>query len=156
VLSKKQKIMQERINVFKTDGNAYQAIMALENYIDTTQISKTHRELIKIRASQINKCAYCLDMHTHDARASGETEQRIYTLNAWRETTFFTEEERTILALTEEVTLITNGVSKETYENAIRVLGEKYYASVLMAIVAINAWNRVGVTSELQPALRKV
>ncbi|KAA5533692.1 carboxymuconolactone decarboxylase family protein [Taibaiella lutea] len=148
--------MQERINVFKTDVNAYQAIMALENYIDTTQINKTHRELIKIRASQINKCAYCLDMHTHDARTGGETEQRIYTLDAWRETTFFTEEERAILALTEEVTLITNGgVSNETYENAVRVLGEKYYASVLMAIVAINAWNRIGVTSHLKSALRK-
>ena len=151
----KTKIMQQRINVLKADGNAYQAIMALENYIDTTQISKTHRELIKIRASQINKCAYCLDMHTHDARAAGETEQRIYTLNAWRETTFFTEEERAILALTEEMTLITGGVTNETYENAVRVLGEKYYSSVLMAIVAINAWNRIGVTSELKPALRK-
>jgi len=147
--------MQQRINVFKTDGNAYQAIMALENYIDTTGINKTHRELIKIRASQINKCAYCLDMHTHDARQAGETEQRIYTLNAWRETTFFTEEERAILALTEEVTMITGGVSNETYENAVRVLDEQYYVSVLMAIVAINAWNRIGVTSELKPLLRK-
>ena len=148
--------MQQRINVLKADGNAYQAIMALENYIDATGISKTHRELIKIRASQINKCAFCLDMHTHDARIGGETEQRIYTLNAWRETTFFTEEERAILALTEEVTLIANGgVSNETYENAVRVLGEKYYTSVLMAIVAINAWNRIGITSELKPPLRK-
>lgn len=147
--------MQERVNVFKTDAATYPTLMALENYVDQTSISKTHRELIKIRASQINKCAYCLDMHTHDARESGETEQRIYTLNAWRETNFFTEEERAILALTEEVTLITNGVSHETYENAVRVLGEKYYVSVLMAIVAINAWNRIGVTSELKPALRK-
>ena len=147
--------MQERVNVFKTDAATYPTLMALENYVDQTPISKTHRELIKIRASQINKCAYCLDMHTHDARESGETEQRIYTLNAWRETNFFTEEERAILALTEEVTLITNGVSHETYENAVRVLGEKYYVSVLMAIVAINAWNRIGVTSELKPALRK-
>ena len=147
--------MQERVNIFKTDAATYPTLMVLENYVDQTSISKTHRELIKIRASQNNKCAYCLDMHTHDAREAGETEQRIYTLNAWRETTFFTEEERAILALTEEVTLITNGVSNETYENAIRILGEKYYASVLMAIVAINAWNRIGVTSELKPALRK-
>lgn len=147
--------MQERVNVFKTDATTYPTLMALENYVDQTQISKTHRELIKIRASQINKCAYCLDMHTYDARQAGETEQRIYTLNAWRETSFFTEEERAILALTEEVTLITNGVSNETYENAVRVLGEKYYVSVLMAIVAINAWNRIGVTSELKPAVRK-
>jgi alkylhydroperoxidase family enzyme len=94
-------------------------------------------------------------MHTHDARAAGETEQRIYTLNAWRDTTFFTEEERAILALTEEVTLITKGgVSNETYENAVRLLGEKYYSQVMIAIVAINAWNRIGITTELKPALR--
>jgi AhpD family alkylhydroperoxidase len=146
--------MQERVNVFKTDGAAYKAIMALENYMDTTQVSKTHKELIKIRASQINGCAYCLDMHTHDARAAGETEQRIYTLNAWRDTTFFTAEERAILALTEEVTLITKGVSDEIYTNAVKLLGEQYYAQVIMAIVAINAWNRVGISSELKPALR--
>lgn len=147
--------MQHRINVLNANPEAYKAIMALENYLATTTLNRTHKELIKIRASQINGCAYCLDMHTHDARANGETEQRIYTLNAWRETTFFTEEERAILALTEEVTLITKGVSDETYEHAVKVLGETYYTQVLMAIVTINAWNRIGVTSQLKPALRK-
>ncbi len=146
--------MSERINVFKTDGEAYKAMMALDHYLNASLLSKTHKELIKIRASQINGCAYCLDMHTHDARTSGETEQRIYTLNAWRDTTFFTEEERAILALTEEVTLITKGVSNATYENAVRILGEKYYAQVLMEIITINAWNRIGITSELKPAKR--
>ena len=146
--------MQERINVLKTDGEAYKAMMALDHYLSSSTLNKTHRELIKIRASQINRCAFCLDMHTHDARTMGETEQRIYTLNAWRETTFFTEEERAILALTEEVTMITGGVSDETYENAIRVLGEKYYALVIMEIVSINAWNRIGVSSQLKPAKR--
>lgn len=147
--------MQERINVFKTDGAAYKAMMNLDQYVTSSQISKTHQELIKIRASQINGCAYCLDMHTHDAREAGETEQRIYTLNAWRDTTFFTEEERAILALTEEVTLIAKGgVSNETYENAVRLLGEKYFAQVMVAIVTINAWNRIGIATELKPALR--
>jgi len=145
--------MSQRINVFKTDGEAYKTMMALDHF-STTGLSKTHKELINIRASQINGCAYCLDMHTHDARENGETEQRIYTISAWRDTSFFTEEERAILALTEAVTLITKGVSDEVYENAVKVLGDKYYAKVMMQIVTINAWNRIGVTSELSPAKR--
>ena len=90
-------------------------------------------------------------MHTKDARKAGETEQRIYALNAWRDTTFFTEEERTILALTEEVTLISNHVSDETYTQAARVLSETYLAQVILAIITINAWNRIGITTQLIP-----
>jgi len=148
--------MHERVNVLKNEAEAYKAMMALENYLAATEVSRIHKELIKIRASQINGCAFCLDMHTHDARLAGETEQRIYTLNGWRDTTFFSEEERAILALTEEVTLISKGgVSAATYEHAVNVLGEKYYAQVVMAIVTINAWNRISITSELKPALRQ-
>jgi alkylhydroperoxidase family enzyme len=92
-------------------------------------------------------------MHTKDARKAGETEQRIYALTAWRETPFFSKEEQAILALTEEVTFISNRVSDETYTNAVRVLGEKYTAQVIMAIIAINAWNRIGVATNMAPAL---
>lgn len=94
-------------------------------------------------------------MHTHDARTNGETEQRIYTLSAWRDTTFFTEKEQAILALTEEVTLVSNHVSDATYDKALTILGAEYLAHVIMAIVVINAWNRIGVTTKLQPVLRK-
>jgi alkylhydroperoxidase family enzyme len=92
-------------------------------------------------------------MHTKDARKAGETEQRIYALNAWRETPFFTDEERAILALTEEVTLIQNHVSDKTYEAAAEILGEQYLAQVIIAIININTWNRIGIATSMQPAL---
>lgn len=134
------------------EPKAYEPMMALEKYIMSTAVSPTHRELIKIRASQINGCAYCINKHAREAREAGETEQRIYALNAWRETPFFTEEERVILALTEAVTLIAqNGVPDDIYHQALSVLGENYMAQVLMAIITINAWNRLGVTQHLMP-----
>ena len=141
--------MSKRVSI---EPKAYEAMMGLEKYLETTQISPLHAEMIRIRASQINGCAYCINMHTKDARAAGETEQRIYLLNAWRETTLYTPEERAILALTEEVTMISNhGVSDQTYEEAEAVLGRKYLSQVLMAIITINAWNRLGVSTRMQP-----
>lgn len=143
--------MKTRIRIDKIEPAGYNAILGLEKFIDSTSLTKTHKELIKIRASQINGCAFCLDMHTKDARKAGETEQRIYALNAWRETPFFTEEERAILALTEEITLISNHVKDETYEQAAKVLDEKYLAQVILAIITINAWNRIGIATNLVP-----
>ncbi|SDP74661.1 alkylhydroperoxidase AhpD family core domain-containing protein [Mucilaginibacter sp. OK268] len=145
--------MKARISIPKVDPEAYKALAVLSNYIENSSLTKTHKELIKIRASQINGCAYCIDMHTKDARKAGETEQRIYALNAWRETPFFTEEERAILALTEEVTLIQNHVSDKTYEAAANILDEHYLAQVIMAIINICAWNRVGIATGMQPGL---
>jgi len=145
--------MKPRIVIGKVDPEAYKALGVLSAYIENSSLTKTHKELIKIRASQINGCAYCIDMHTKDARKAGETEQRIYALNAWRETPFFTEEERAILALTEEVTLIQNHVSDKTYEAAANILDEHYLAQVIMAIVNISAWNRVGIATGMQPGL---
>lgn len=130
---------------------AYKAMFGLEKYINSTELSKTHRHLIKIRASQINGCAFCINMHTEDARKEGETEKRIYALNAWWDTNYFTDEERAMLALTEEVTRITGRVSDETYNNAVNLLGEKYVADAIMAIVAINGWNRMSITTHLMP-----
>lgn len=144
--------MSKRINL-KRETAAYKAMLDFDSYLESTQIAPIHLELIKIRASQINGCAFCVDMHTKDARKIGETEQRIYGISVWRDTPFFDEKERAILALTEEVTLIHKRVSDETYNQAIQVLGDSYFSQVLMAIIIINGWNRVGVTTELMPRL---
>lgn len=143
--------MKTRINIAKVEPTGYNAILGLEKFIESTPLTRTHKELIKIRASQINGCAFCIDMHTKEARKAGETEQRIYALNAWCETPFFSEEEQAILALTEEVTLISHHVSDETYEQAEKVLGETYLAQVILAIITINAWNRIGIATKLMP-----
>jgi len=142
--------MQKRINILKDVPAAYAAQSAMEKYVGTTSLTPIEKELIKIRASQINGCAFCLNMHTADARKNGETEQRIYVLSAWRETELFTETERAILALTEEMTLISNGgVSDATYAEAERLLGEHKLAEVMMAIVTINGWNRIAISTHL-------
>jgi AhpD family alkylhydroperoxidase len=147
--------MEKRINIGRIDPAAYKAMDALDEYISNSKLNPIHRELIKIRASQLNGCAYCIDMHTRDAINIGVTEQRIFGLSAWWETPFFYREERAILKLTEEITLIYQRVSDETYQNALELLGEEYLAQVIMAIVAINGWNRIGVATRMQPAIRE-
>ncbi|WP_316781077.1 carboxymuconolactone decarboxylase family protein [Pedobacter antarcticus] len=143
--------METRIKIDQVEQAGYKAILGLEKFIESTPLTRIHKDLIKIRASQVNGCAFCIDMHTRDARNSGETEQRIYSLNAWRDTPFFTDEERAILALTEEVTLISNHVKDKTYQNALDLLGESYLAQVILAIITINAWNRIGIATQLMP-----
>ncbi|HEY4108140.1 carboxymuconolactone decarboxylase family protein [Puia sp.] len=143
--------MQTRINIEKTEPAGYRAILGLEKFIESTPLTKTHKHLIKIRSSQINGCAYCIDMHTKEARKAGETEQRIDALSAWRDTPFFSEEERAILALTEEVTLISGHVADDTYAQAASILEETYLAQVILAIITINAWNRIGIATNLIP-----
>lgn len=109
-------------------------------------------ELVRIRASQINGCAFCLDLHTRDARAQGETEQRLYTLNAWRETLFFTERERAALALTEAVTLVHDGrVPDELYAEAASVFDEEQVAALIWAATVINAYNRIAIATRMVP-----
>lgn len=140
--------MKKRINVAALEPNAYKAMRGLEEYLQQTNLSKTHLELIKIRASQINGCAFCINMHTTDALKQGETVQRIFLLNAWRETSLFSEEERVILAITEEVTLISHsGLSDNTYEAAEKLFSANQIAQIIMAVVTINAWNRIAVSS---------
>ncbi len=141
----------KRINVKDVTPEGYKAMMALENYIGTVKINPIHREMIKIRASQINGCAYCIDMHTEDARALGETEKRIYALSAWRESPLFTEEERAILAFTEEMAHISNkGVTEETYDNLKKYFDDKTIADIIMINVTINSWNRIAVSTHSQ------
>ena len=147
--------MNSRFKMNEVQPGAYKAMAALGQYLTTTSINPIHKELIKIRASQINGCAYCINMHTKDARKLGETEQRIYLLSAWREAeNIFTEEERIIFELTEEVTLISeHGISDAVYEKAIEVLGEVKTAEVIMSAITINAWNRIGVGLRMHPQL---
>lgn len=144
--------MQKRININTLEPSALKAMMGLEAYIGQVDISKSLKELIKIRASQINSCAYCIDMHSKDALKNGETNQRIFLLSAWREThSIFTEEEKVVLTMTEEVTLIhQNGLTDETYNQAKQFFSENQIAQIIMAVVVINAWNRIAISSHLQ------
>lgn len=148
--------METRVNINETEPRAYKAMYALEGYLSASALSKKHKDLVKIRASQINRCAYCIDMHTKEAIANGETLQRIFLLDAWRETNLFSEEEQALLAMTEEITLISNnGLSEETYRKAEQVFDKNYIAHLIMAVVTINAWNRIAISTnmgfEIQP-----
>jgi AhpD family alkylhydroperoxidase len=147
--------MQTRFNMGKVQPEAYKAMNALDKYVSTTTIGNLQREMIRIRASQINGCAYCVNEHTADARKLGETEQRIYLMSVWREApSVFTEEEQLILGMTEEITMIhKHGLSDELYQKAIGLLGEEKTAQVIMVIVTINAWNRIGVSLNMHPEL---
>ena len=146
--------MSNRINIQQQQPEAFKAMYALEKYLSTSAIPPLHKELIKMRSSQLNGCAYCIDMHTRDARKMGETEQRIYLLNAWREVdNLYTEEERSVLAITEEVTLISqHGLTEATYSKAAELFEPDYIAQLIMAVITINAWNRIAISTHLQPA----
>lgn len=144
--------MEQRINYMKTNREVVKLMMGLEEYKKTTEIDSALIELIKIRASQINGCAYCLDMHTKDARAMGETEQRIYCLSAWRETPFYSDSERAALELTEAVTAISaNGVPDELYERVRLHFDEKQYIDLVTIIITINGWNRLAISAQNIP-----
>lgn len=144
--------MENRVDINAVQPQAYKAMYGLERYLQTSQLTATHRELVKLRASQINGCAFCIDMHTKDAIKAGETIQRIVLLDAWKETSLYSAEERVVLALTEAVTLIhQGGVSDELYSEAENLLGQEYVAQLIMAIATINAWNRIAISTHLQP-----
>lgn len=142
--------MEKRINLSKVAPEAYTAMLGLEKYLAQSGLDPILYELIKTRASQINGCAFCINMHTRDALKHGETAQRLFLLDAWRETELYTPKERAVLALTEAVTLIAdNHISNEAYNEAAAHLTEKELAAVIMAIVAINGWNRIAITTNL-------
>ena len=148
--------MKKRINFNDVQPNAYDAMDALDKFVDESSIDKIHREFIKIRASQINGCAYCVDAHSHDALKLGESLQRVLLVSAWREAgNIFSEEERLLFQMTEEITLIhQHGLSDGTYTKAIEIFGEERTAQIIMSIVTINAWNRIGVATQLRPPVR--
>jgi len=149
--------MSTRINFNDVQPGAYDAMDALDKFVEETSIDKLHRELIKIRASQVNGCAYCVDSHSHDALKLGVPLQKVLLVSAWREAkNIFSEEEKLLFRMTEEITLIQQkGLAEETYQKSIEVFGEEKTAQVIMAIVTINAWNRIGVATELRPPQRK-
>ncbi|WDF58107.1 carboxymuconolactone decarboxylase family protein [Flavobacterium sp. KACC 22758] len=143
--------MQKRLNIKQAAPDALKAMIGLESYLSKISISKTAKELIKIRASQINGCAYCINIHTQDAVKNGETNQRIFLLSAWREAgDIFTEEEKAVLAITEEITLIhQQGLSDQTYSNAVHFFSENQIADIITAVITINLWNRVVLSTRL-------
>ncbi len=140
-----------RMNYQAAAPDVMTAMIGLETYLARQSrredgVDKPLMELVKIRVSQINQCAYCLDMHTKDARALGETEQRIYALSAWRETPFFSDRERAALAWAEANTLLPQGVSQQLFEEVREHFSEAQLANLTLAIATINAWNRFGVS----------
>ncbi|MFY9805766.1 MAG: carboxymuconolactone decarboxylase family protein [Pseudonocardiaceae bacterium] len=144
--------MESRLSLTELTADLYRRMAAVSSAVHSCGLDHQLLELIKMRASQINGCAYCIDMHSKDARARGETEQRLYALNAWRETPFYTERERAALALTEAITLITEGhVSDDVYEQARRVFDEKEVGQIVWAAAVINTWNRLAIAARSVP-----
>jgi AhpD family alkylhydroperoxidase len=144
--------MDQRINYGKLAPEGIRALGGLEAYLRDSGLDPGLLDLVKTRASQLNGCAYCVDMHTKDARARGETEQRLYALPAWRATPFYTDQERAALAWTDAVTLISHGPVPDTiYEEARRHFSEKELVDLTLALVAINGWNRLSIAFRTEP-----
>jgi AhpD family alkylhydroperoxidase len=144
--------MTQRMNYTQAYPDGFKAIYGLQQYVENCGLEHPLLELVKMRASQINGCAYCLDMHSKDARAAGETEQRLYVLNAWREAPFYSDRERAALAWTEALTKISKGpVSDELYAEARKQFSEKELTDLSLAIIAINGWNRLAIPFRSEP-----
>ena len=143
--------MKQRVNIEQSLPHAWKAMYALSVSLGKTSLTPIQQHLIKIRVSQINSCAFCINMHTKEALAIGETQQRIFVLSAWKETNLFTPEEKAILAVTEEVTLIhQHGISDETYQQAEVFFSAETIGDIIMATIAMNGWNRIAVSTHLQ------
>ena len=138
--------MAPRVNYAAAAPEAMRAMLNLEQYVRTSGLDRTMLELVKVRASQMNGCAYCLDMHTKDARAAGETEQRLYGVAAWREAPYYTERERAALAWTEAVTQLgPHGVPDDVYDVVEKLFTEPALVNLTLAVIAINGWNRLSI-----------
>jgi AhpD family alkylhydroperoxidase len=145
--------MKTRFNLLSAVPRAYTPLLEFDKILADSELDHIQREMIKIRTSQINGCAYCLNAHTKDALKYGERQERIFVMSAWREAkNWFTEKDQAILELTEEVTLISqHGVSDAVFDKAVELFGEKVTAQIILAIVAMNAWNRLGVAFGKHP-----
>jgi AhpD family alkylhydroperoxidase len=145
-------IMEERFNYAKVSPGAYHAMLGLEQYLKQSGLEESLLHLIKLRASQINGCAYCLDMHWKDLKAIGEGDQRLYELGAWQEAPFYSERERAALAWTDAVTRIADTHAPDAvYEQARKVFSEKEVADLTVAVATINAWNRLAISARTTP-----
>ena len=148
--------MKSRLNYAEVAPNAMKGMIELEKYVHESGLERALYELVKTRASQINRCAYCLDMHTKDAREAGETEQRLYGLSAWQESPFYTEKERAALEWTEVITRISeNDVSDSLYEATRKHFNEEEMLALTMAIITINGWNRLAISFRTIPGSYK-
>ena len=142
--------MKLRMDINAAEPGIYKAMTVADTQLKQFELDTKLQELVRVRVSQINGCGYCIDYHTQDALALGETPQRLFALAAWWETPFFTEEEQAILKLAEEVTRISkHGVTDQTYENALRLLGKQKLAQVIFVTVTINSWNRIAISMHM-------
>ena len=144
--------MEPRIDYLRAGRGVYEAMLGLEKYLQQCGIEETLLDLVKLRASQMNGCAYCIDMHWKDLRSLGENEQRLYGLNAWEESPYYTDRERAVLAWTEAVTNIQEGhAPDDVYKEVQRHFSEKELADLTLAIASINAWNRLAIAGRIVP-----
>ena len=147
----------ERFNMARVAPGAYHAMAGLEQYLHQSGLEPALLHLIKLRASQINGCAYCLDMHWKDSKAAGLEDINLYELPAWRETSLYTDREQAALAWTEAVTLVAdNHVPDQLYEDVRKHFGEKELADLTLAVAAINAWNRLAISARATPGIYQV
>jgi len=144
--------MSSRLNIRKVAPDAIQALNVLDEYMHCSGLANNHKHLIKLRVSQLNGCAYSIHKYSGEARSAGITEERIYGLTAWKTSNLYTEDERSVLYLAEEVTLIQDHhVTDEVYTRAMYFFDEYYFSQLLMAIITINAWNRITIVSNMLP-----
>ena len=144
--------MEPRIDYLKSARGAYHAMLGIEHYLQQSGLEESLQNLIKLRVSQVNGCAYCIDMHWKDLRAAGESEQRLYGLDAWEESPYYTDRERAALAWAESVTNIQEGhVPDAVFERVKEVFNEKELADLTLAVTAINSWNRLSIAARTVP-----
>jgi AhpD family alkylhydroperoxidase len=150
----KENTMEARLNPYKLAPGAYQALSNMEKYVKESGLERPLLELVKMRASQINGCAFCLAMHSRDARRAGESEDRLFLLDAWHEAPVYTPRERAALAWTEAVTLVSEThVPNEVFAEAKQHFSETELVNLTMAVIAINSWNRMAIAFRAQPQL---
>ncbi|HET6978880.1 MAG TPA: carboxymuconolactone decarboxylase family protein [Pyrinomonadaceae bacterium] len=144
--------MEPRIDYLKSARGAYHALLGIEHYLQQCGLDESLQNLIKLRVSQINGCAYCIDMHWKDLKAAGESEQRLYGLDAWEESTYYTDRERAALAWAESVTNLHDGhVPDAVFEHVRNFFNDKELADLTVAVTAINSWNRLSIAARTVP-----
>lgn len=147
LIAENERLRKPRIDYGNVDPKAIESMMGLQHYVDRSSLPENLLELVRMRASQLNGCAYCLDMHSKDARAAGESEQRLYLLDAWREAPFYTDKERAALEWTEAVTLVSKShVPDNVYDKVRTYFTEKEVVELTMAIITINGWDRLSIS----------
>ena len=140
--------MKQRLNIQELEPNAYKAILEIFKYLETTSLSKNIKNLIKIRSSQINSCAYCIEIHTTEALKNGEKQNRIFALSAWKESPLFSKKEKALLAATDEITQVSNnGLTEDTFQKLKSYFSDNEIAQIIIQIGEINIWNRIAVST---------